>query len=120
MYGPVGWNIPYTFNENDLRISLRQLRMFLGEAAEARAPPPLAMLTYTAGECNYGGKVRAHVLGFSHLFGHLSVGRTQLLGVSSVSFQAFTRRETCAAAASAAGDGRQGPAHPHGAAGALL
>ncbi|KAG2500939.1 hypothetical protein HYH03_000764 [Edaphochlamys debaryana] len=52
-YGPVGWNIPYAFNENDLRISLRQLRLFLDEADT----PPLRMLVYTAGECNYGGKV---------------------------------------------------------------
>ncbi|GLC77190.1 hypothetical protein PLESTF_001896200 [Pleodorina starrii] len=52
-YGPVGWNIPYAFNENDLRISLRQLRLFLDESIT----PPLRMLVYTAGECNYGGKV---------------------------------------------------------------
>jgi dynein heavy chain len=52
-YGPVGWNIPYAFNENDLRISLRQLRLFLDESNT----PPLRMLVYTAGECNYGGKV---------------------------------------------------------------
>jgi dynein heavy chain, axonemal len=65
LFGPVGFNIPYTFNANDLRISLQQLRLFLDEAAvvagdhteEGGAPPPLAMLTYTAGECNYGGKV---------------------------------------------------------------
>jgi hypothetical protein len=54
----VGWNIPYTFNENDLRISLRQLRMFVSEAVAAGSEIPLSMLTYTAGECNYGGKVR--------------------------------------------------------------
>lgn len=35
-YGPVGFNIPYTFSENDLRISLRQLRMFMEEYSEVR------------------------------------------------------------------------------------
>lgn len=52
-YGAIGWNIPYAFDDSDLQISLKQIRIFVTDYDEV----PYQALQYLVGECHYGGRV---------------------------------------------------------------
>jgi dynein heavy chain len=52
-FGPLGWNVAYSFNNSDLECSMSTLKMFLDEQDEV----PWDSLVYVTGEINYGGRV---------------------------------------------------------------
>nr|XP_029531899.1 dynein heavy chain 14, axonemal [Oncorhynchus nerka] len=54
-YGPLGWNIPYTFTSSDLEVSMLNQESLL-RAAEG-SELPWAALRYLTGEVIYGGRV---------------------------------------------------------------
>ncbi|CAB1335557.1 unnamed protein product [Coregonus sp. 'balchen'] len=54
-YGPLGWNIPYTFTSSDLEVSMLNQERLL-RAAEG-SELPWAALRYLTGEVIYGGRV---------------------------------------------------------------
>ncbi len=56
-FGPLGWNIPYDYNQSDLFISVKQLHTLLQGATKDTVERTFKSLRYLIGECNYGGRV---------------------------------------------------------------
>ena len=52
-FGPIGWNIPYAFTNEDLIVSRRQLKKFV----EAYDDVPYEVLNMLGAQINYGGRV---------------------------------------------------------------
>jgi len=52
-FGPLGWNIPYSFNDTDIEISKSQMEMFLDIYDEI----PYKVLQFLTNYINYGGRV---------------------------------------------------------------
>ena len=54
-FGPIGWNIPYAFMQEEYQVCARQLKIFLDEAKNDEIP--FKVLVFLGAEVNYGGRV---------------------------------------------------------------
>ena len=54
-FGPIGWNIPYAFMQEEYQVCARQLKIFLDEAKGDQIP--FKVLVFLGAEVNYGGRV---------------------------------------------------------------
>ncbi|RNF27392.1 putative dynein heavy chain [Trypanosoma conorhini] len=54
-FGPLGWNIPYEWNQSDFSAALHSLSEYIPQDAEAQVP--WSALRYMVGIINYGGRV---------------------------------------------------------------
>ena len=52
-FGPIGWNIPYAFTNEDFDVCKKQLKNFLDEYELI----PYKVLNFLGSEVNYGGRV---------------------------------------------------------------
>lgn len=52
-FGPLGWNIRYSFTDGDLEVCQKQIQLLLRQCKDV----PFAVIQFLCGEINYGGRV---------------------------------------------------------------